>query len=84
MVRDYVGFLYPKVDRSKCSECNLCMRACPALKDGEGLLPIEVYAAQCMDLEDLRRSSSGGLFLLLATKMSMRLPLMAPPRSSTV
>ena len=32
MVESVEGFLYPKVDRSLCVDCNLCNKVCPSLK----------------------------------------------------
>ena len=66
MNEDEQGFLYPKVDISKCIDCGLCERVCPVLNQGEPREPIKVYAARNKDVEILRTSSSGGIFYALA------------------
>lgn len=70
LVPDGEGFLYPEVDREKCTECGACARACPFGK--EGLLharPGEAYALQAKDADELKASSSGGAFALLAKQV---------------
>ena len=34
MLEDQKGFLYPKIDCSKCVECGLCQKVCPFKVDG--------------------------------------------------
>ena len=69
MRADTEGFVYPTVDAAKCVECKLCEKACPSLNREQPREPIVVYAAQAKD-DDLRmKSSSGGVFSLLARKV---------------
>lgn len=61
------GFSYPHVDAAKCIDCGLCLKVCPAMhaddvKNESGL----VYAAQLQDKKVLAKSSSGGIFSLIA------------------
>ena len=63
---DEEGFLYPVADVSLCSECGLCDKVCPFLNRDRGRLPKGVYAARNKDLSTRLKSSSGGLFSLLA------------------
>lgn len=61
------GFSYPHVDAAKCIDCGLCLKVCPAMhaddvKNESGL----VYAAQLKDKKVLAKSSSGGVFSLIA------------------
>lgn len=63
---DEQGFLYPKVDISKCIDCGLCERVCPVINQGEPREPLKVYAAINKDKEIVRISSSGGIFYALA------------------
>ena len=66
MSEDEQGFLYPKVDVSKCIDCGLCEKVCPVLNQGEPRQPIKVYAARNKDKEVIKTSSSGGIFYALA------------------
>lgn len=63
---DVEGFLYPQVDKSICIDCGLCEKVCPVLNQAESSSTISVYAAKNTKEEDLVKSSSGGVFILLA------------------
>ena len=69
MREDAEGFLYPEVDRDLCVDCHLCERVCPVLNQGEERKPLRSYAAKNKDEEIRRRSSSGGIFTLLAERV---------------
>ena len=63
---DRDGFLYPKVDLETCIDCGLCEKVCPMINQESECLPLATYAAK-NDNETVRlRSSSGGIFTLLA------------------
>lgn len=63
---DSQGFRYPLVDDSVCIDCGLCEKVCPVLNQSEPKEPQLVYAA-INPREDIRwKSSSGGIFSLLA------------------
>lgn len=66
MNEDEQGFLYPKVDTSKCINCGLCEKVCPVLNQGEPREPLNVYAAINKNEEIVKNSSSGGVFYALA------------------
>lgn len=68
MLKDKEGFLYPKVDIVKCTDCGLCEKVCPVLNVSKARLPQKVYAAKNRDEVVRRQSSSGGVFTILAEK----------------
>lgn len=68
MQTDGEGFLYPSVSETVCVNCGLCEQVCHELHPYEERKPLTVYAAINKD-EDIRlKSSSGGIFYLLAEK----------------
>ena len=73
MKKDGEGFLYPNVEAARCIECGLCERVCPILnKKTAGSGEVKAYAAYATE-DDLRgKSSSGGLFALLAEEILSR------------
>lgn len=68
MHSDKEGFLYPKVDIVKCTDCGLCEKVCPVLNVSKARLPQKVYAAKNRDEVVRCQSSSGGVFTILAEK----------------
>ena len=60
------GFLAPVVDETKCTNCGMCQKACPSInvKYKNNPKP-DCYAAMADD-EIRMKSSSGGMFTLLA------------------
>ena len=66
MHEDNEGFLYPIVDKEACVDCGLCEKVCPVIHQGEPTEPLSSYIAINPN-EDIRmKSSSGGIFTLLA------------------
>lgn len=63
---DKEGFLYPSVNMETCIDCGLCEKVCPVLNQDEERIPEKVYAAKHEDDEIRMKSSSGGIFTLLA------------------
>lgn len=66
MQQDETGFFYPKVDHTTCINCGLCEIVCPELKPYEKRKPILIQAATNKNEYIRLRSSSGGIFSLLA------------------
>lgn len=69
MEEDPEGFLYPRIDLSKCIDCKLCEKVCPIINPNEDKQPLEVYATINPDEETRKQSSSGGVFSLFATRI---------------
>lgn len=66
MYDDEEGFQYPKVDATKCLKCGLCERVCPVINQSNARKPLESFAAINPNEEVRLKSSSGGIFSLLA------------------
>ena len=66
MVSDAEGFSHPQIDSAKCVNCGLCAKACPVLVRPAPRKPLAIFAAKANDDELRMRSSSGGVFSLLA------------------
>ena len=66
---DKEGFLYPKIDLETCVDCGLCEKVCPVINQDSAREPLEVYAAKNDDESIRLKSSSGGVFTLLAEKI---------------
>lgn len=66
MVPDREGFLYPEVDRARCVDCGLCEKRCPILAPRVLTEETVAYAAQHIDEEVRSKSSSGGVFSVIA------------------
>lgn len=66
------GFLMPSADEAKCTDCGTCMKVCH-LHEKKGLLfkkkNLSSIAAKAKDNEIRMKSSSGGIFHLLAAKI---------------
>ena len=69
---DGEGFPAPFIQTEKCVECGLCSQACPVLHKPETYVTRKAYAAQLLDEEALKESSSGGLFTAFAREIFRR------------
>lgn len=69
MSADKEGFLYPQVDGAICIDCGLCDKVCPVINQEEPREPLAVYAAKNNNEEIRLKSSSGGIFTLLAEQI---------------
>lgn len=67
MESDNEGFWYPKIDKDKCINCNLCEKVCPIInKPNSSLYEKKSYAVFNKNEKIRLESSSGGIFSLLA------------------
>lgn len=66
MIVDEKGFKYPKIDNSKCINCNLCEKVCPIINKKDNINSPTAYAAYNKDEKIRLESSSGGIFSLVA------------------
>ena len=70
MERDNEGFVYPRIDEEKCTNCSLCEAACSFALDKKASVTkpgIRVFAAVHHDVKVKSSSSSGGAFWALAS-----------------
>ena len=72
MAPDADGFLRPVIDAARCVDCGLCRRVCPIERPREEREPLGAYACICGDEAVRLRSSSGGVFALLAGEVLRR------------
>ncbi|MCQ2468644.1 MAG: Coenzyme F420 hydrogenase/dehydrogenase, beta subunit C-terminal domain [Ruminococcus sp.] len=70
MLSDEEGFLYPKIDTEKCTNCGLCNRICIHNTTHELNYPISAWAAICKFDSILLESSSGGAFYAITKACS--------------
>ena len=68
MEPDQEGFLYPVLRSSNCIDCGLCEKACFVLHPKQSIKPLKILAAINSNSADRLKSSSGGIFPLLAKK----------------
>lgn len=71
MHSDAKGFLYPKIDATKCTECGACMTVCPLNHEHTSDLLCraeEAYLAWNKNHEEHHRSSSGGAAYVICSK----------------
>ena len=69
MEADKEGFLYPQVDLSQCIDCKLCEKVCPVLHLVSSAKVPLAYAGINNDTNIRLRSSSGGIFTLMAEQI---------------
>lgn len=64
MQEDEEGFVYPKIDETKCIKCGLCEKTCPCVSEVKNinLDKPTVLASWSLDSENKLQSSSGGCF----------------------
>lgn len=68
MIHDEEGFIYPKVKKELCVGCKLCVSTCPMEHSFRRYQALVTYAMQNKDDLVREKSSSGGVFSLIAEK----------------
>lgn len=69
MIDEGEGFLYPMIDKSSCIMCNACELVCPVLNMPSENKEFRTYAAYNRNNDIRQRSSSGGVFSVLAEQI---------------
>lgn len=69
MEPDALGFLYPKVDESKCIDCGLCEKVCQFNDHYDTSLNLpqpDVYGARHKNMQEVETSRSGAAFIAIS------------------
>lgn len=66
MVKNEEGFMYPLIDNNKCINCGLCKKTCPVINTYLNSAINTCYVGFSNDEEILKKSSSGGIFSIIA------------------
>lgn len=69
MKPDALGFLYPEVDLTKCTNCGLCDKVCAFKEDydiSNNLSSPIAYGARHKDINEVMKSRSGAVFVALS------------------
>ena len=69
---DEEGFPTPQIDKDKCIECGICNNICPSVHMPKTQNTIQAYAAQMIDKDVLKDSTSGGLFTVFSREVFRR------------
>jgi ferredoxin len=68
MAADNEGFLYPQVNKNICIDCGLCEKVCNELHPFDKRKPLKTLAIINNNERIRLKSSSGGVFHILAEK----------------
>lgn len=76
IIQDENGFLFPKINKEKCINCNLCRHSCPVLHTERirknALRELEIREGWSLDDEIRSKSSSGGIFGQIASDLLIK------------
>ncbi len=66
--KDEFGFYYPKIEKDACIDCGACEKVCPIINmPSKNESENRMFACSSHDIDSKKRSSSGGVFYLLAS-----------------
>ena len=69
MKPDVLGFIYPEIDKNKCTDCGLCDKVCAFNDNYDKSLNLSepiAYAVRHKDMAEIMKSQSGGAFAVLS------------------
>lgn len=66
MAPDCYGFLYPSIDATKCVDCKLCTKVCPANNNVKKRIPKEGYVCHAKSVDEQMTSTSGGAISVIS------------------
>ena len=69
MKPDTLGFLYPEVDKGKCTDCGLCEKVCAFNDNYDKSLNLDtpdVYGARHKNMQEVETSRSGAAFIAIS------------------
>lgn len=69
---DKLGFLYPKLDKSKCVNCGLCDNVCAFNEhydSSNNLKELEAYGARHKNIDEVMSSRSGAAFVAISDRI---------------
>ena len=72
MIPDILGFLYPKINLSKCVDCGLCDKVCTFNNDYDCSLNLphpEAYGARHKNMREVETSRSGAAFIAISDQI---------------
>lgn len=69
LLPDNEGFLYPIINEQICIDCHRCEKVCPVLNQDSTRTPQRVLAAYNIDEVVRAKSSSGGIFSIIAEEV---------------
>ena len=66
MIESKDGFLYPKIEKEKCVNCDVCEKVCPVINTPSVSNNNKYYALKLKNVSERKKSSSGGAFYAFA------------------
>lgn len=72
MLEDEKEFKYPVINKEQCINCNLCEKVCPIINKKHIVNSPKIYVCYNKDEKVREKSSSGGIFTLIAREILQR------------
>ena len=67
MKEDSEGFMQPVINHETCIDCGVCYKLCPCKEENKEKSASTYYSTAIKDKQLLKRSSSGGMFIVIAS-----------------